>query len=394
MTNVSKAAWCLGILLASSLPPSPSLRADASNTLSGTITNMQGEPVAGARVTLTGRGVRAAYQTSERNGTFRFPALRSATPYVLTIEHDGYRAIEYDGLQIETGRPRVFDVRLRRPDEREVVLLASRDQFPWDDLAAGLKEQLELPLRILDLDQVQDPDAAVRLVGAERPNLVITAGLQAGQLVRREVRDIPAILTLIGDPRRHDLEAVNLCFVTNQPSADELAQRLADILPQARRIGLVYDAHASAFVARDMRRALRRRRMNVEMRPCYRAVEIEEVLDGLIDRVDALAIPYDPLMMSPGVSDRIIAWALRHRVPLAAPAADWVKRGALFSHGATPATISFDVAWVASQILFHGRQPVDFGLLNPASRVTAVNRETAFALGIEVPAELEFDLFY
>jgi hypothetical protein len=293
--------------------------------------------------------------SDDRSGRRIFPALRSSTPYVLTIEHENYRALEYDGLQLESGRPRVLDVKLRRPGEREVVFLASRDPFPWDDLVAGLREQLDLPLRIVDLDEVEEPDATVRLVRAERPNLMITAGLQAGRLVRREVRDIPAIFTLIGDPRRHDLESTNICFVTNQPSAEELAQRLADILPEARRIGLVYDAHASAFVARDMRRALRGHRMDVEMRPCYRAEEIDEVLDALTDRVDALAIPYDPLMMSPGISDRIIAWALRHRVPLAAPAADWVKRGALFSHGATPATISFDVAWVASQILFHGR---------------------------------------
>jgi ABC-type uncharacterized transport system substrate-binding protein len=394
MTNVWKPALCLGILLAGSLLPSASPRADASTTLSGTVTNMQARPVAGARVKLSGKGVRTAHQTTEADGGYRFPALRSSTPYVLTIEHENYRALEYDGLQLESGRPQVFDVKLRRPGEREVVFLASRDPFPWDDLVAGLREQLDLPLRIVDLDEVEEPDATVRLVRAERPNLMITAGLQAGRLVRREVRDIPAIFTLIGDPRRHDLESTNICFVTNQPSAEELAQRLADILPEARRIGLVYDAHASAFVARDMRRALRGHRMDVEMRPCYRAEEIDEALDALTDRVDALAIPYDPLMMSPGISDRIIAWALRHRVPLAAPAADWVKRGALFSHGATPATISFDVAWVASQILFHGRQPVDFGLRDPASRVTAVNNETAFALGIEIPADLEFDLSY
>jgi len=295
---------------------------------------------------------------------------------------------------IETGRPRVFDVKLRRPGEREVVFLASRDPFPWDDLVAGVKEQIELPLRVIDLEKIEDPEGTVRLLAAEHPDLIITAGLQAGRLVRRDVRDIPAIFTLIGDPRRHDLEAVNICFVTNQPSAEELAQRLVSILPKARRIGLIYDAHASALVARDMRRAMRRHRLEVEMRPCYRAEEIEETLDALTDRIDALAVPYDPLMMSPGISDRIIAWALRHRVPLAAPAADWVKRGALFSHGATPSTISFDVAWVASQILSHGRQPVDFGLYNPASRVTAVNRESAFALDIEIPSDLVFDLSY
>lgn len=394
MRTIWKPAWCLGIIAAFSLLPSMSPRADASNTLSGTITNLQGRPIIGALVTLSGKGVRSAHQTTEADGGYRFPALRSSTPYVLTIEHDEYHGLEYDGLQIQSGRPLVFDVKLRRPDEREVVMLASRDPFPWEDLVAGLKDQLDLPLRIFDLDMDENPEETVRQVSAERPNLLITAGLPAAQLVRREVRDIPAIFTLIGDPRRHDLESVNICFVTNQPSADELAQRLADILPEARRIGLIFDAHASAFVARDMRRAMKRRRMKVEMHPCYQAEEIDEVLGELTERVDALAIPYDPLMMSPGVSDRIIAWALRNRVPLAAPASDWVKRGALFSHGATPATISFDVAGIASQILFHGRQPVDFGLSHPASRVTAINRETAFALGIELPADLEFDLSY
>ncbi len=394
MEIVLKRVCCLGLFLAGSLLPLASPRADVSTTLSGTITNMQGRPVADARVKLKGKGVREAHRTTNANGGYRFPALPASTPFVLTVQHDVYRAIEYDGLQIESGRTLVLDVILRRPGEREVVLLASRDPFPWDDLVAGLEEQLDLPLRVLDLDDVEDPAATVRLVRAERPNLIITAGLQPARLVRREVRNIPAILTLIGDPRRHDLESTNICFVTNQPSPDELAQRLADILPEARRIGLVYDARASAYVARDIRRALRRQQMDVSMRPCYNAEEIDDVLEALTDRVDALAIPYDPLMVSPGIAGPIIAWALRHRVPLVAPAADWVERGALFSHGATPATISFDVAWVASQILFHGRQPVDFGLRNPASRVMAINKETAFALGIEIPDDLEFDLSY
>jgi putative ABC transport system substrate-binding protein len=394
MTKLCRGARCLGFLLVAFLRPSPAALADGSTTLSGTVTNMQGAPVAGARLTLSGRGVRTAHGTSEADGAYRFPALSGATPYVLAVEHDDYRAIAYDGLLLESGRPLRFDIRLRRPDEREVVFIASRDPFPWDEMVAGLTEQIDLPVRVVDLDAAEDAPVAVRQVGAEHPNLIITGGLKAALEVRREVKDTPAILTLIGDPRLHDLESVNLCFVTNQPPPEELARRLSEIVPEARRIGIVYDARESAFVARDIHRALRRQRMKVEMSPCYRAGEIEAALDRLTDRVDALVVPYDPLMVSPGIPDRIIAWALRHRVPLAAPAADWVKRGALFSHGATPATISFDVAWVASQILFHGGQPADFGLRNPASRVMAVNRETAFALGIEIPPDLEFDLAY
>jgi putative ABC transport system substrate-binding protein len=394
MMTDSKRAWWLAILLIGVLLPSGLPRAEASTTLSGSVNDTQGRPLEGARVTLSGRGVRTSHLTTEFDGGYRFPALRGGTPYVLTIEREGYGTITYEGLQLESGRARLFDVRLRRPGEREVVVLASRDPFPYEELIEGLDRQLDLPLRVHELDDDPNPEETVRRVRAERPNLIIAAGLRAARLVRREVREIPSILTLISDPRRYDLESANICFVTNHPSPDDLAARLSALLPEARRIGLVYDARDSAFVARDMRRSLRARRMNVEMRPCYHPDEIEEVLDKLLGRVDALVVPYDPLMAAPGISDRVIAWALRQRVPLAAPDAGWVQRGALFSHGVTPATLSFDVAWVASQILFHGRQPIDFGVRNPANRVLAVNEGTAFALGIEIPADLEFDLTY
>jgi ABC-type uncharacterized transport system substrate-binding protein len=90
----------------------------------------------------------------------------------------------------------------------------------------------------------------------------------------------------------------------------------------------------------------------------------------------------------------VTGWALRHRVPLAAPGPEWVRRGALFSYGATLESIGMDVSWIASQILFHGRTPEDFHRRAPKNHVMAINEGTAVALSVTIPEDLNVDLTY
>ncbi len=392
--SIRRATWPALVLLLLLTPRGDAPRADPTATLSGTVLDARGKPIADARVTLSGESFRARQVTTDANGAYRFPALSGGMLYTLSVECDGYRSLDMDGFGLETERSRHLDLRLRRPGEREVAIIASHDPFPYDSFLEVLRQQLDVPFVLHELDRDDDPEATVRRVRAERPNLIITTGLTAARLVRREIRQIPAILTLINDPRRHDLKAANICFVANNPDADHLIGRIADILPGAERIGLIFDAQSSYLLARDIRKSARRRSIKVALRPCYRLKDLDKVLESLLGEVDALVVPYDTLMAGPRVAQRITAWALRHRVPLAAPGSDWVRHGALFSYGASPETIAFDVAWVASRILFHGQQPGDFELRLPTNRVLTLNEGTAFALGIDIPPELEFDRTY
>jgi putative ABC transport system substrate-binding protein len=368
--------------------------AEGTATIAGTVCDARGIAIEGARVTLKPARGGPTITSTDVHGAFRFAAQRASAFYSVMVEQPGFRSVQYDGFRLESNRTRQVDVRLKRPGDRDVAVFLSRDPFPFQDLAKGLVEDLAVPSRIFDLDADPHPEETVRRVQAEHPDLILGAGLLASHLVHREVRDIPAILTLVSDPRRYDLEAANLCFVATNPAPEELIRRVKAFLPRARSLGIVYDARASALIARDIHSAARQAGFVVLERPCYSPDTLEQTLDSLDGRIDVLAVPFDPLTVEPAALDIVTGWALRHRVPLAAPGPEWVKRGALFSYGATPETIGRDVSLMATQILAGLREPSDFPLRAPTAPFLAFNLNTALAFGLALPEGFVPDVTY
>jgi len=244
-------------------------RATDLAVITGTVFNEESRPLPGVRLTLVGEGFGTQVTVTDAGGVYRFPGLRPLLTYRISATCPGYRRLEYAGLQPGVGRIRALDFHLKQPGVRDIVVLTGRDPFPREEMVSRFTALAGAPVRVIDLDREPDAAERVRRVGAERPNLILAAGLRPARLVRSEIRDIPAILTLIDDPRRYDLRADNLCFITNNPPADEVMRRFALILPRARRIGLVYDADGAALLARDLRRAAENLGMSVELRPAY-----------------------------------------------------------------------------------------------------------------------------
>ena len=388
-----RAAAFAAAFLLSLLAAAPPAQADAAG-LHGRVIDARGRPLTGVNLTLRPSRGGIEHAMTDGLGEYRFAGQRPGITCALEASADGYRPVVYQGIRLESGVVRTFDVRLKRPGDRDVVFLLSKDPYPFDELLRSLLETLDSPVRTIDLDALPDPEEAVRQVRAERPNLILGAGLKAARIERREIREIPAILTLLGDPRRYDLMADNLSFVAVNPAPEALIGRIRAFLPEARRLGLLYDARASARVARDLARAAKESGLKVVLRPCYSIKGLDAALESLDGRIDVLAVPFDPVSMEPGAVDAVTRWALTRRVPLAAPAPDWVRRGALFSYGATAETIGREVSFMSMQILGARPERPEGALRNPAAAFLALNETTAIALGVDVPAGLTVDATY
>lgn len=362
--------------------------------LNGMVVDAGGRPLAGARLALSGDGVGGASTQTDGRGTYRFGGLQPLTTYTIAASSPGFRSLEYTGLYLAPSRTRRVNFLLKRPGEREVVVLASRDPFGYEELVKAFSDAVRVPVRVIDLDREPDPAGRVRQIRAERPNLILGTGLRAARLVRGEIPDIPAILTLIDEPRRYDLKADNICFISNNPPAGEVLQRFATILPRARRIGMLYGSGSGSLAARDLRQEAERRGLRAILRPCHSRKELRAALASLRGRIDALLVPYDPLTASPQGLAELSRWALKNRIPMASPDMEWVRRGALFSYGAPPASLGEEAAWLAEQILSQRGSPADFDLRQPTRHVLAVNMTTALALGIDLPADLNVDETY
>ena len=381
----------LALLLAATWRGEAPLWAESPATVTGTVVDPAGKPLPEARVVLSGEGVSPTRALADAAGRFRFPAVNPHHVYSITADLPGFRGVTYDDMVLEAGRMRVVRFRLAHPGDRDIVALVTRDPFPYDEFLHGFGTRFGAQLRVVNLDREPDPVQAVRRTRAERPDLILGTGLRAARLIRREVGDIPSLLTLVTDPRRYDLQTATTCFLMSQPDADRLLDRLTAVLPGVHRIGMVYQAEVSSLLARDLRRAAERRGLWLEFRLCHSPKELQPALNSLRGLVEALVVPDDDLTSTPRARDRITAWALKYRVPLAAPSPDWVDHGALFSYGASYERQGEEASRLAELILRGVLQPSDLHVLRSSEVQMAVNQQTARALGVTIPADLSFD---
>src|SRR5262245_30645976 len=115
----------------------PRLFADVPTSVSGTVTDTHGVAIEAAQVTLTSLRGGSARVHTDADGAFRFPSQAAFTSYALSVEADGYRTVTYEGFRLEPSRARRFDIRLKRPGDRDVLVLVSRDPYPFEDLMRG-----------------------------------------------------------------------------------------------------------------------------------------------------------------------------------------------------------------------------------------------------------------
>ena len=355
-------------------------------TISGTVADSAGNPLAGVRLLLAGDGIGPNWATTDDHGRYRFPALSPHHVCSVTADGSGFRSIQYEGMVTEPGRTRRVDFRLKRPEEREIVLLVTRDPFPYDAFVRGIQAQAPSPVRVIDLDRERDQ--------ADTADLIVTAGLRAARLVRREIRDIPSVATLITDPRRHDLKTDSSGLLSIQPDADRLIERVSAVLPALKRVGIVYQADTSSLLAHDLREAAERRGVQVEFRLCRSVGDLQPALNSLRGRIDALIVPDDELTSIPAAREAITSWAIRSRVPLAAPTPEWAEHGALLSYSASYERLGEETSRLAGRILSGALLAADIGTRGAGDPDLLVNRDTARRLGVEIPAGIPIDTIF
>ena len=99
----------------------------------------------------------------------------------------------------------------------------------------------------------------------------------------------------------------------------------------------------------------------------------------------ALFMSSDPMLYS--WSDKIMEMAMRHRLPTACAADDWVKEGCLINLSADGSEVGRRAAAQVVKI-FNGTNPADIPIEQPMKFKLVVNAKTAKTLDLTLPLSL------
>lgn len=255
----------------------------------------------------------------------------------------------------------------------------------------GYREGETVEYRILPADgRLDGIDARVTELLTWKPALVLAASTPPSQAAYRATKAsaTPLVFAPVSDP----IDAKIITNLTHPgehvtgvrlaPSNGLRLQWLLRVAPGVRKIYVPYtqiDKSATATL-KQVEQAARALGVQLLLKAVVIQEDIQEAARDIPSEADAIFLPQDSRIESQ--IDLFVESALQRRLPLSAPSALQVERGALMSYGFDHLSIGRQAGRLAVEIL-QGRKPGELPV-ETAENMLYINQRTAEAIGLKV----------
>jgi len=242
--------------------------------------------------------------------------------------------------------------------------------------------------------------AQARLLARElialQPDMILTQSTPATAAMQQETRTIPIVFAGVADP-------IGSGFVASlsQPGGNltgllqyeegitgKWLAMLKEIAPNLTRVALVANPRTAAFdyFLQAAKAVAPSHAIDLVPMPVDNPADIERAIETFAREPNGgLVLPADTSTVVH--RNLIIALAARHRLPAVYALRVLVAAGGLISYGPDYVDLYRQAASYVDRIL-RGTKPADLTVQTPTKFETVVNRKTATALGLTVPAGL------
>jgi putative ABC transport system substrate-binding protein len=231
---------------------------------------------------------------------------------------------------------------------------------------------------------------------AARPDVIVAQGGSALAPMLHASVDRPVLFSMSGDPvaakiaesyARPGGRASGITLFAAELTGKRMAM-LKEVLPGMRSIAVIANpGHPGApRELQSSRDAAARLGLALSYHPTTSVAELEPALDKIAQaRIDAILVFADGFAL--GQAERIAAFSLRERIPVAAGWAPFAQRGNLLSYGPEFTDVYRRLANYADRV-HKGARAGDLPIEQPTRFELVVNLKTARAIGIKVPNSL------
>ena len=231
-----------------------------------------------------------------------------------------------------------------------------------------------------------------------RPDVIVAHSSPVVTTLLGETRKIPVVFVSISDPVGEGFVAsfahpgVNVTGFTNFESSmtGKWVELLKDIAPEITRVGFLFNPQATAgggsYFLRPIDAAASAFKVKAAMALVHDDDEIEAAFTDLASERGAGAVLL-PDIFTEAHHQRVISLAERYRVPTVYSYRFMAEEGGLISYGVDLNNLFERAASYIDRIL-KGANSADLPVQAPTKFELAINRKTARALGLTIPATL------
>lgn len=272
----------------------------------------------------------------------------------------------------------------------DVAILKSNDLSYYNEAVAGAKQVLaaDATVKVYDLrGNVTGGRTIAQNLRAERPDLIIAVGLKAALAAKLEIFDSPIVVCMVMAPKSYEFTAPNLYGVYMRAPMEQQLAALHAVIPQAKRVGLLYDERFTGSMIQDAARHAEKQ--GLQLIPALIAApdDLPAALRLLIPRIDALWLIQDQTVITEQSVRFILETTLDTKVPVFAFSTTLVQQGA-FGALVVDATDAGRQAGHIGRRLLRKEPMRGPRFVPPEKTELALNLNVASYLGLTLPDQL------
>jgi putative ABC transport system substrate-binding protein len=229
-------------------------------------------------------------------------------------------------------------------------------------------------------------DAVEQLKKAE-PAAVLAVGQRAVQLAKEALPQTPIVFCVAYGPQVIASRSVTGVKLEVAPTAQ--LERLRQVAPSVKRLGLIYDPRTSGAFVEEALKAAGRVGLTLVVKPVNDAKRVPEALSEVAEGIDALWLMADPRLVNPELIQYILVFTLERKIALFGFLDSITRAGALASVAVDYQESGRVAARMAAEIAARGleaRLPVPPPISSPGS--LTVNTKTARQIGLDIAPEV------
>ena len=277
-----------------------------------------------------------------------------------------------------------------------VVILLSEEGSAYREVAGSFitrTQQLAKKPPDIEIARIGDVDLNAWR-GASAPQLVVTVGTHAAQVVFNAGITLPTLRVLIArnahealqEKSKDPIKIAATAIYLEQPWQRQI-EFVRGMLPKANRIGIVLGGASQQDAVHITNIALQQNLMPL-LRILSAHEDIGAVFKDLAEQSDVMLAVPDHTVLTPNSAKWLLYTAYQRGIPVVGFSKSYVSAGALGAVYSTPRQIGQHAAEIAVHALQEAL--VDLGAcVYPKYFSVAVNRSVARSLRLDIPAEAE-----
>lgn len=234
-----------------------------------------------------------------------------------------------------------------------------------------------------------DPElgpAVMKKVLSKNPAAIVAVGPKAANAVIAAGSDVPVVYCMVPRLQSYRLDTEHSVGVRLERSYRVQLGALRELLPDARRVAVLYDPAKSGPSIKAARRAAADAGVELVAVAIDKPAASDAALATLVGKADALWMVADPTVLNLQTFDAMLRFAEAQKLPFFALNTRFVERGALLAFSLDYTRLGRQVGRIANQLAFEGRVAADIGQVAPEGLDIALNLTTAAQVGD--PAQL------